>query len=181
VFLPFANQALAELSHGSLVRNYEWMYPLLTTRRATTSVPLGAFPWDHEAKQGGFALLREEGRAFARACSGNLLVFAEEPHYMMMSLVEGDRTVRLSSLEEANTRVVQALSSRCTAAFVEKQAPSHRDMVREFLDAGRYEGWPIYFQEARRNPYDRTEVPAERRYCIDSPAGRGCLPVALSH
>ena len=114
--------------------------------------------------------VRNEGRAFARTCTGNILVFAEEPHYMMLSLVELDRSMRFNTVEAGNTRVFQARGRRCSVDFVEKAAALHRDIMREFLDAGRDAGWPIYFQEFRRNPSDRTAVPAERRYCIDSAA-----------
>ena len=171
VLLPIANQAVAEASHGILERHYQWMYPLTVPRRATTSVPMGAFPLDHAAKQQSFAQLRDEGRAFAQACSGHVLVLSEDPHFMLLSMLELDRSVRLSSFREAGTRVVRASGARCTADFVEKQAPSRRDTLRDFLRSDRYDGWPIYFQEARRNPYDRTEVPAERRFALGPPNG----------
>jgi len=135
---------------------------------------MGAFPLDHEAKQEAFMLLRDEGRAFARACSGHLLVFAEQPHYMMLSLVESDRTVRFDSAWEGDTIVMHASGKRCTVDFVVKQAVLHRDALRDFLNIDRYKALPIYFQEARRNPYDRMAVPADRRFCIDSPVDRTC-------
>ncbi|MDB6091688.1 MAG: hypothetical protein JWN85_4472 [Gammaproteobacteria bacterium] len=177
--LVLGNQAIAEVSHSTLERHYQWTFPLLTARRATTSVPMGLFPLDHEAKQEFFMMVRNEGRAFARTCSGNLLVFAEEPHYMMLSLVELDRTMRFNTIEAGNTRVFQARGQRCSVDFVEKAAAWQRDIMREFIDAGRDEGWPIYFQEIRRNPSDRTPVPAERRHCIDGAAAQGrCTPAA---
>jgi hypothetical protein len=184
VLLALGNQAIAELSHGMLERHYEWTFPLITARRATTSIPMGAFPLDHEAKQEFFMRVRNEGRAFARTCTGNVLVFAEEPHYMMLSLVELDRSMRFNTVEAGNTRVFQARGRRCSVDFVEKAAAWHRDIMREFLDAGRDAGWPIYFQEFRRNPSDRTPVPEERRYCVDGaaqglpPAQGRCTPAA---
>jgi hypothetical protein len=164
LLLPIANQVVAEATHGVLERHYQWMYPLTVSRRATQSVPMGAFPWDHQAKQEAFAQLADEGRAFAQACTGRVLVMSEDPHFMMMDIMELDRSVRLTSFREAGTRVVRARGTRCTADFVEKQASSRRDTLREFLEVSRYDGWPIYFQELRRNPYDRTEVPAARRF-----------------
>jgi hypothetical protein len=173
--LPVANQVVAEATHGVLERHYEWMYPLTVSRRATQSVPMGAFPWDHEAKQDAFAQLAAEGRAFADACTEKVLVMSEDPHFMMMDMMELDRSVRLTSFREAGTRVVRASGARCTADFVEKQAPSRRDTVRDFLQVSRYDGWPIYFQELRRNPYDRTPVPVDRRF---APASAGPGQVA---
>ena len=177
--LALANQAIAELSHRTLERHYQWTFPLLTARRATQSVPMGMFPLDHAAKQELFMMLRNEGRAFARSCSGNVLAFAEEPHYMMISLVELDRSMRFRTVEAGDTRVIQARGARCSVDFVEKAAAWHRDALREFLEAGYDAGWPIYFQESRRNPSDRTRVPDERRYCIERAAG-GCVPTAAA-
>ncbi len=164
--LVLANQAIAEVTHGVMVRHYDWAYPLLTARRATTSAPLGAFPLDHEAKQQSFELLRDEGREFARACTGQVLVISEEPHFMMMSLIDRDPTVRLQTLRFGPERVFRASGQRCTADFVEKQAPTHYDPLPALLAAPRYAGWKIYFQESRRNAYDRTGVPQERRFCL---------------
>ena len=171
LLLPIANQIVAEATHGVLERHYQWMYPLTVWRRATDSVPIGAFPLDHRAKQEAFTQLADEGRAFAQACTGHVLVMSEDPHFMMMDMMELDRSVRLTSFHEAGTRIVRASGTRCTADFVEKQAPSRRDTLREFLEVSRYDGWPIYFQESRRNPYDRTEVPAERRFAQWTYAG----------
>jgi hypothetical protein len=178
--LALANQAIAELSHGTLQRHYQWTFPPLTARRATQSVPMGMFPLDHEAKQESFMMLRNEGRQFARGCSGNVLAFAEEPHYMMISLVELDRSMRFETVEVGDTRVIQARGARCSVDFVEKAAAWHRDALREFLEAGYDAGWPIYFQESRRNPSDRTRVPDERRYCSERAPGGGCVPAAAS-
>ncbi|HEY4213013.1 MAG TPA: hypothetical protein VGM84_16145 [Steroidobacteraceae bacterium] len=172
VLLPIANQVVAEATHGVLDRHYQWMYPLTVSRRATQSVPMGAFPWDHEAKQQAFTQLADEGRAFARACTGHVLVMSEDPHFMMMSMLELDRSVRLTSLREADTRVIRASGTRCTADFVEKQAPSRRDTLKDFLQVSSYDNWPIYFQELRRNPYDRTPVPSGRRFALEA-AGPG--------
>ena len=164
--LVIGNQVIAEVAHDPLVRHYNWTYPLMTARRATDSLPLGAFPLDHEAKQEAFAPLREEGRAFARACSGRVLVIAEEPYLMMMSLIERDPSVRLRTLTVGANRVYRASGARCTADFVEKQAPQHRDPLQELLGSPQYIGWSVYFQEARRNEYDRTPVPAGRRFSL---------------
>ena len=178
--LPLANQVLAEAAHGEIVRHYQWTYPVLTQRRASHNVPLGAFPWDHAAREAGFVLLRDEGRAFARACSNHVLVLAEEPHYMLMSLVELDRSVRLSSVQDNDTRGVLAVGKRCTAYFVDKAAAFKQDAARQVLADTSYDGWPIYFQEARRNQYDRTSIPASRRYCIDAASDRSCANVTAS-
>jgi hypothetical protein len=172
--LVLANQVIAEASHGALERHYQWTFPLLSARRATQSVPMGAFPLDHEAKQESFIMLRAEGREFARTCSGKVLAFAEEPHYMMMSLVESDRSVRFKTVAVGDTKVIQARGARCSVDFVEKAAAWHRDALREFLEAGYDVGWPIYFQESRRNPSDRTAVPEERRYCVQKTADGWC-------
>ena len=177
-FLVIANQAIAEISHGALERHYQWTFPLLTSRRATQSVPMGMFPLDHEAKQELFMMLRKEGREFARTCSGNVLAFAEEPHYMMMSLVELDRSVRFRAVDVGDTKVIQARGARCSVDFVGKAAAWHRDALRELLEAGYDVGWPIYFQESRRNPSDRTPVPQDRRYCIEKSADGWCASAA---
>ena len=141
---------------------------------------MGAFPLDHEAKQESFMLLRNEARAFARTCSGNVLAFAEEPHYMMLSLVELDRSVRIKTVEVGDTKVFQLRGTRCSVDFVEKAAAWHRDALREFLEAGYDAQWPIYFQESRRNPSDRTPVPQERRYCIEKSIDGQCTLPASS-
>lgn len=174
ILLPLGNQVLAEASHGLLVRNYRWPYPQLTQRRASTSIATGAFPLDHAVKQEEFMFFRNEGRAFARACTGHILVFAPRPHYMMMSLIERDRSVRLSSTHVGDAEVVRAAGARCTADFVTNPSEVHGDTLREFLDREGYRGLPIYFQESRRDKYDRTPVPAERRFCIDTVPGRLC-------
>lgn len=174
VLLAISNQAIAEVSHNALERHYSWSFPLLTSRRATQSVPMGMFPLDHAAKREMFVLLRQEGREFARGCSGKVLAFAEQPHYMMISLVELDRSMRFRTVTVGDTTVFQARGSRCSVDFVEKAAAWHRDELREFLEAGYDSRWPIYFQESRRNPSDRTRVPEERRYCLQGPAGGGC-------
>ena len=123
-------------------------------------------------------LVRNEGRAFARSCTGKVLAFAEEPHYMMISLVELDRSMRFKAVTVGDTKVFQARGERCWVDFVEKAAAWHRDALQEFLEAGYDNGWPIYFQESRRNPSDRTRVPDERRYCLEGPAGGGCVPAS---
>jgi hypothetical protein len=184
--LPVANQVIAEMTHGPIERHYQWAYPLLTARRATTSIPMGAFPLDHEAKQQSFAVLRNEGREFARACSGQVLVLSEEPHFMLMSLIELDPTVRLNNFSQGGppnqgvTRVIRAHGTRCSADFVDKQASSGRDAARDFMDSPAYATWPVYFQEARRNRYDRTPIPASRRFCAGVVAERGCPRPASS-
>jgi hypothetical protein len=178
VLLVISNQAIAEVSHNTLEHHYQWTFPQLTSRRATQSVPMGLFPLDHEAKQDMFILLRREGRAFARTCSGRVLAFAEEPHYLMISLVELDRSMRFRTVKVGDTNVFQARGSRCSVDFVEKAAAWHRDELREFLEAGYDSGWPIYFQESRRNPSDRTSVPDERRYCLQGPTGGACSPAS---
>jgi hypothetical protein len=174
VLLVISNQAIAEISHGWLEQNYQWTFPALSARRATQAVPMGLFPLDHEAKQQAFIMLRNEGQSFARTCSGNVLAFAEEPHYMMLSMIERDRSVRLKVVEVGDTKVVQARGVRCSVDFVEKQAASHRDALKEFLQAGYDIGWPIYFQESRRSTSDRTPVPEERRYCVRKTADGWC-------
>lgn len=174
ILLPLGNQALAEASHHLLVSHYRWPYPQLTQRRVSTSIPTGAFPLDHEAKQEEFTLFRNEGRAFARACSGHLLVFAPRAHYMISSLIELDRSVSLSSARVGDAEVVRASGRRCTADFVTNPSEVHGDTLREFLDMDAYKALPIYFQETRRDRYDRTAVPAARRFCIDSVPGRIC-------
>ena len=176
--LAISNQAIAEVSHNTLERHYQWTFPLLTARRATQSVPMGMFPLDHAAKQELFMLVRNEGRVFARSCTGKVLAFAEEPHYMMISLVELDRSMTFKAVTVGDTKVFQARGERCWVDFVEKAAAWHRDALREFLEAGYDNGWPIYFQESRRNPSDRTRVPDERRYCLEGPAGGGCVPAS---
>jgi hypothetical protein len=180
MLLIISNQAIAEASHNTLQRHYPWTYPDLTARRATQSVPMGLFPLDHEAKQEAFMVLRNEGRAFARSCSGKILAFAEEPHYIMLSLVELDRSMRFHTVDVGDTRVIQARGTRCSVDFVEKAAAWHRDALREFLEAGYDAGWPIYFQESRRNPSDRTPVPEQRRYCIEEKQGGGCDSTAVA-
>ena len=172
--LAISNQAIAEVSHNTLEQHYSWTYQKLTARRATQSVPMGMLPLDHAAKQELFLLLRNEGRAFARSCTGKVLAFAEEPHYMMISLVELDRSMRFTTVTVGDTKVFQARGARCWVDFVEKAAAWHRDALREFLEARYDNGWPIYFQESRRNPSDRTRVPDERRYCLEGPASGGC-------
>jgi predicted ATPase len=132
------------------------------------------FPLDHEAKQEAFMVLRDEGRAFARTCSGKVLAFAEEPHYLMLSLVELDRSMRIDTVQVGENRVFRAHGARCSVDFVEKAAAWHRDSLREILEAGYDVDWPIYFQESRRNPSDRTPVPEERRYCIRPTAAGRC-------
>jgi hypothetical protein len=179
--LVIANQVIAEGSHGVLERHYQWSFPLLTARRATQSVPMGTFPLDHEAKQDLFMMLRREGREFARTCTGKVLAFAEEPHYMMLSLVELDRSMRFRTTDVGDTKVIQARGARCSVDFVEKAAAWHRDALREFLEAGYDAGWPIYFQESRRNPSDRTPVPEERHYCLQEAANGWCGPAAASY
>jgi hypothetical protein len=176
--LAVSNQAIAEVSHNTLEQHYQWTFPLTTGRRATQSVPMGAFPLDHEAKQELFMLLRNEGRAFARTCSGNVLAFAEEPHYMMLSLVELDRSTRIRTVDVGGNKVIQVRGARCSVDFVEKAAAWHRDALREFLETGYDAQWPIYFQESRRNPSDRTRVPEERLYCIEKAADGRCAITA---
>jgi len=172
--LVISNEALAEISHGWIDQHYQWTYPSLSQRRATQAVPIGLFPLDHLAKQESFMVLRKEGRAFARGCSGKVLAFAEEPHYMMLSLVELDHSMRFQTVTVGDTNVVQARGARCSVDFVQKAAAWHRDALREFLEAGYDAGWPIYFQESRRNPSDRTPVPENRRYCLDKTAHGWC-------
>lgn len=176
--LAISNQAIAEVSHNTLEQHYQWTFPLVTGRRATQSVPMGTFPLDHEAKQELFMLLRDEGRAFARTCSGNVLAFAEEPHYMILSLVELDRSIRIRTVDVGDNKVIQVRGARCSVDFVEKAAAWHRDALREFLEAGYDARWPIYFQESRRNPSDRTPIPEERRYCIEKAAEGQCAIAA---
>lgn len=177
--LVISNQAIAEVSHNALEQHYQWTFPLVTGRRATQSVPMGAFPLDHEAKQELFMRLRNEGLAFARTCSGNVLAFAEEPHYIMMSLIELDPTARMKTVLVGDTKVFQLRGTRCSVDFVEKAAAWHRDALREFMEAGYDAQWPIFFQESRRNPSDRTAVPEERRYCIEKSADGECaLPAS---
>ena len=173
--LVISNQAIAEVSHSLLEQHYQWTFPLVTGRRATQSVPMGTFPLDHDAKQELFMRLRNEGRAFARTCSGNVLAFAEEPHYMMLSLFESDPAARMRTVEVRGTRVFQFRGTRCSVDFVEKAAAWHRDALAEFLEVGYDAQWPIYFQESRRNPSDRTSVPEERRYCIEKSADGECV------
>ena len=175
VLLVISNQAIAEVSHSLLGQHYQWTFPLVTGRRATQSVPMGTLPLDHDAKQELFMRLRNEGRAFARTCSGNVLAFAEQPHYMMLSLFEADPAARMKTAEVGGTRVFQFRGTRCSVDFVEKAAAWHRDALREFLEAGYDAQWPIYFQESRRNPSDRTSVPEERRYCIEKSADGECV------
>ena len=172
--LVISNEALAEISHGWIDQHYPWTYPSLSERRATQAVPIGLFPLDHLAKQESFRVLRKEGRAFARGCSGKVLAFAEEPHYMMLSLVELDHSMRFQTVSVGDTKVFQARGARCSVDFVEKAAAWRRDPLRTFLEAGYDAGWPIYFQESRRNPSDRTPVPQDRRYCLEKTADGWC-------
>jgi hypothetical protein len=174
LLLPVANQILPELAYPIVAHRYPWSNPNLPGRRISTAAPLGAFPMDHSAKQHAYTLFRDEGRAFARNCSGRVLVFAEESDYILLSLIEGDRTVRLSSVEASGHLIWEALGTHCTLHIVQKPAPQPTDLVRDFLKMDRYREWPMYFQEATRNAYDRTEVPRERRYCIDDAASREC-------
>lgn len=178
--LVISNEALAEISHGWIDQHYQWTYPSLSERRATQAVPIGLFPLDHLAKQESFMVLRNEGRAFARGCSGKVLAFAEEPHYMMLSLVELDHSMRFRTVTVRDSRVFQGRGARCSVDFVEKAAALHRDALKELLEAGYDAGWPIYFQESRRNPSDRTAVPEERRYCLRKTADGWCDSAATT-
>lgn len=177
VLLPLGNQACAEATHRLIVTHYHWEYPQLVSRRATNSVPIGAFPLDHDAKAQVYALLRREGQAFARACTGHVLVFAEDPRYMMISLIDTHPTMRFARLQLGPFHIIQAAGRRCTADFVKKTAIWHQDVMGRFLAAGYDPGWPIYFQDAERNPYDRTPVPVARRFCIDFPLEPRCTGV----
>lgn len=178
--LVISNEALAEISHNWIDQHYQWTYPSLSERRATQAVPIGLFPLDHLAKQESFMVIRNEGRAFARGCSGQVLAFAEEPHYMMLSLAELDHSMRFKTVTVGDTKVFQARGARCSVDFVEKAAAWHRDALKEFLEAGYDAGWPIYFQESRRNPSDRTPVPEERRYCLEKTADGWCDSAATA-
>src|SRR3569833_2375864 len=178
VLLVVSNEAIAEISHGWIDQHYQWTYPSLSGRRATQAVPIGLFPLDHLAKQESFEVLRKEGRAFARGCSGKVLAFAEEPHYMMLSLAELDRSMRFTTVTVGDTKVFQARGARCYVDFVEKAAAWRRGARRLFLEGGYDAQWPIYFQESRRSPSDRTPVPEARRYCLDAPAGGWCASPA---
>lgn len=176
VLLPLANQACAEATHNLIVTHYHWEYPQLVSRRATNSVPIGAFPLDHDAKAQVYMLLRREGRAFARACTGHVLVFAEDPRYMMISLIAADPSMRFTRLRDGQFRLIQATGKRCTADFIRKTGLMHEDVMGRFLASGHDPGWPIYFQDAERNPYDHTPVPVGRRFCIDFPLEPPCSP-----
>jgi hypothetical protein len=88
--------------------------------------------------------------------------------------------MRFTTVTVGDTKVFQARGARCSVDFVEKAAAWHRDALREFLEAGYDAGWPIYFQESRRNPSDRTPVPENRRYCLDETAGGWCDSAATA-
>jgi hypothetical protein len=94
--IVIANQLIIELLHPVIVSRYEWSYPQIGERRSTYSLPLGFFPLDHQANQKNFSIFRNEGRAVAKMTDPDVLIFGDQIHYILISLLDSDSNVTVT-------------------------------------------------------------------------------------
>lgn len=163
VALVVANQVVAELAYGSIVRNYAWSYEPVGARRATWQVPLG-FAWrDVEANvQGGEALV-EEARLLAATARDRTLIFADNVHYLAAYIVAADPTRRAHSTAEGGVYLLELSSGGRRIVLIEKYNAWPTDVQAAYLADPRFADWLVYVQPSTRSRYDVAEIPPHRR------------------
>jgi hypothetical protein len=162
--VAIANQLAAEGVRPVIDSRYAWAYPSASPRRATQQAPLGAFPLDQRANQVQVALEREEALALVRRAPRELIVLGDFEYYIIAHLLAADRALRWTEEVRDGLVVHELRSAERRLVFIEKNSGWPRDVTAEILSRESWRDWPVYVQPTTISRYDRTEVPAARRY-----------------
>ena len=163
--LVLANQGIAELLYSPIVSHYEWSYPS-AGRQATQQVPLGMFVPAQLANQRQAALERDEALRLAAQAPKRLLVLADDQHYLIAHLIAADPSLRWSERTENGVLFARLESPKRSIVLVQKYDAWPRDVNAEILADPAWRSWPVYVQPFTVSRYDKTEVPAERRFVL---------------
>jgi len=164
LLLVLANQLAAEALRAPIVSRYAWSYPAATPRRATQQVPLGLFPLDQQANQAQVEAERAEATALAAHAPERLVVLADFQHHLIARLIAADPSLQWSETTRDGRVVNELRSPGRRIVLVEKYHAWPRDAAAEILASDAWAGWPIYVQRSTLSRFDKTEIPAERRY-----------------
>jgi hypothetical protein len=158
------NQVVAEVLHPVVVAKYSWSYPSVTERRATQQVPIGAFPFDQRSNQQLASLERDEAIGLARQAPERLLVLADSQSYIIAHLLEAHPGLAWREWQWNGITVSELKSPEREIVLLEKLSGWPKDVAAEVLGASAWKNWPIYVQPTTVSAYDRTPIPAERRF-----------------
>jgi hypothetical protein len=164
VAIVVANQLVAELVRPAIVAHYPWSWEAPVARRAAQRVPLNAFAADQPANQALAALQREEAVRLAAQAPRRLLVLAGADEYFIAYFVARYPDVRWSESVWNGAFVTELASDTRRIVLLDKASAWPRDLTPEALARPEWRDWPVYVQRTTPSPYDRTAVPAGRRF-----------------
>jgi len=164
VAIVVANQLLAELVRPAIVARYPWAWESPVTRRAAQRVPLGAFAPDQQANQTLAALQREEAVRLAQQAPRRLLVLAGADEYLIAHFIARYPDLRWSESLWNGAFVTELASDTRRIVLLDKASAWPRDLTPQALARAEWRGWPVYVQRTTPSRYDRTAVPAPRRF-----------------
>jgi hypothetical protein len=153
--IVIANQLIIELLHPAIVSRYEWSYPQIGERRSTYGVPIGFFPLDHQANQKNFAAFRDEGRAVAKMTDPHVLIFGDEIHYILISLLDSDSNVIVSKVDSPPGAVIIKRDHQ-KFELIPKQINWPSDTVAEYIASHDVSAKTVYVQPYTISKYDQS-------------------------
>jgi hypothetical protein len=163
-----ANQVVAEIAYPIIATRYEWSYPALDGRRATSQLPLGALWPNASARDAMQSRLLEEARSLARAVRDvpRLLVFADLEGAIGAELVRTYPQLRVERSRPHGAPMLRLKSSDREYLIIQKYPLHPQDVQALFLDDPAFSNWPVYVQPTTASRFDRAEVPAYRLLAI---------------
>jgi hypothetical protein len=166
VALVAANEVLAELARPLIVARYPWSYDPPVERRAAQRVPLGAFLPDQRANQVLARLERDEALELAAGAPRRLLVLAGADEYFIAHFIARYPELRWHERQWHGTYVTELASAERAIAIVDKSSAWPHDVSAEALAQSEWRDWPVYVQRTIASRYDRTPLPAARRFAL---------------
>lgn len=156
-----ANQFIAELLYPTIVARYDWTYPKVGERRSTFAVPLGLFALNHQANAVLFSRLRQEGRLIAALTEPNVVIFGDELHYMLLSLLDsGNHVTVIPDRDRPDSFIVTRGHQRFHLIHKEYNWP--RDTVADYIAKNDMRSASLYIQPYTISRYDKLDMRDKR-------------------
>lgn len=166
VCLVLLNQIAAEVVRLPIVSRYDWKYPLVTDRRSTQSLPLGAFPLDQISNQELAKLQRNEALLLAQHSPDRLVILADAAHYIIAHLIAARPELKWTKVQSDGIHANQLKSPTTDIIIISKNKGWPKDMTEEVLKQKKWRDWPVYVQPSTVSKFDLTRVPVTRAFML---------------
>jgi hypothetical protein len=166
--LVMANQLVAEfLLRPPIVSQYHWSYHSDGVRRVSQRMPLGLFPLDQKGNLAAEAVLKNEAMQMARKAPNKLIILGDNKYYLIAHLLATDPNLRLNKVKIGNFNALSLSHQGRIVYLLEKYTAWPKDVLSEVLNLPEFMDYPVYVQKTTATSYDKTQVPAGRKFVLE--------------